>query len=56
MSLGLKLCLDDLQLALAVIELFTEALQFLLLLFNLESMAAFYVLLDLHPHDVSIYW
>ena len=52
--LGIKLGLDDVELALGLIEILTEAVHLLLLGLKFVAMTRLHIFLDFHSHDVCI--
>ena len=56
MSLCIQLHLHYVEISLSLIELIADSINLMLLLLHLDAMSALDVLLDLHPHDISVHW
>ena len=54
MSLRFQLSLNNVQLPLGFVELFTKAFKFMLFLLYFHPVSALYVFLDFHAHDVCV--
>ena len=54
MSLGVQLHFDDIELPLGFVVLLAQAVHFVLLRIEFNTMPAFDVFLDLHPHDICV--